>query len=403
MRPRSGLRSQRPTLLVATAAIGAGIGIDFGLIAEIQDIFGFSANQIGLISGGSFVAALISTVWIAPLADRGLERPMLLAAVMLVFLAMVWMTAATAAWEWVLARCGVGIAQGILAGAGRRLALSWDTENRGKALSDQFAAGVGGFVFGAVVGPIAAEVRLDYAFLLPAALALLVAPFVWKLRTGPLPTTRTTVHRAAVIRSPTMSIGLLVVSAHALLVGTVDATWSRMLADRGADLRFIGLGFLITIGPAVVLAPFGGRWADRANPIRLAMAALFVEAAVVVAMGMSSTRTTLLLIGGAQAVVYSVLVPAAFATVAKTSPPERLATAMSTLEVSSLIAGFVGAIVSPSIYESAGPRWLYGGIGLWFGAVGFGIWLTRKRLLPAFEAEAFRCSTVLQRGDVAPI
>lgn len=378
-------RSRRPTLFAATLAIAAGIGVDFGLLAEIQDTFGFTAAEVGLISAASFAAALFSNSVLAPLADRGWERQLILAAAITVLVSMVWMTVAAASWEWIAARCGIGLAQGMLAGAGRRLALSWDLAHQGRALADQLAAGVAGFVLGAVLGSILAEYRLDYAFLLPAGLTVVALPFVIRLRPGPLPARSAGDTTADLLRNPGVRIGVLIASSHALLLGTIDATWSRFLTDLGADLRFIGLGFLVTIGPAVVLSPFGGRWADRTNPVLLAAGALVVEMIVVAVTGFAGTPALLLLIGGGHAVVYSVFFPAALAAVAKAAPPERAAGGMALVESSTLVVAFVGAVTAPTIYESLGPRWLYIGLGAWFGMIAAITWSTRSRWHQAFE------------------
>lgn len=238
------------------------------------------------------------------------------------------------------------------------------------------------------MGSLLADVRFELAFALPAALTLIVFPFASGLRPGSLPVNVPGGQKVNLLRTPGVGIGVAIASSHSLLVGVVDATWSRMLTDLGADLRFIGLGFLVTIGPAVFVAPLGGRWADRTNPIQLAMIALVLEVIAVGALGFATSPWVLLLLGAGGAVIYGVLIPSALGAVAKALPPERFAAGLAIVEGTGLVLAFVGAVSAPAIYESFGPRWLYLGVGAWFGVVAIITWATRSRWQQVFGPAA---------------
>ena len=53
------------------AALAAGYGVLFTIVADFRDEYGISETAIGFVIGLGFIAGFLSQIAIAPLADRG--------------------------------------------------------------------------------------------------------------------------------------------------------------------------------------------------------------------------------------------------------------------------------------------------------------------------------------------
>ena len=71
------------SLYFAMFSFTASIGVIFGLIASLQDDLGFANSALGLIAAASFFASFLGQLFLAPLADRGKTKPLLLFSIIL--------------------------------------------------------------------------------------------------------------------------------------------------------------------------------------------------------------------------------------------------------------------------------------------------------------------------------
>ena len=77
--------------------------------------------------------AFAAHVTLAPLADRGWERQLILVGAVLTVGSLLWMAVASELWHWVLARGILGAAEGALTSSARRVMLSWDQDGQGES------------------------------------------------------------------------------------------------------------------------------------------------------------------------------------------------------------------------------------------------------------------------------
>ncbi|MDG2233583.1 MAG: hypothetical protein P8L16_07125, partial [Ilumatobacter sp.] len=86
-------------LLVAfgglSAALAAGYGVLFTIAADYRDEYGISENWIGIIIGIGFIAGFLSQITIAPFADRGHAKKLVLGGVFVNVLGLVLMAFGT--------------------------------------------------------------------------------------------------------------------------------------------------------------------------------------------------------------------------------------------------------------------------------------------------------------------
>ncbi|MGE3590479.1 MAG: hypothetical protein AB7L17_22360, partial [Ilumatobacteraceae bacterium] len=76
------MKGHRPdgwyALLLATAAIGISNSVVFSVLSDLQDKYGFADSGLGLIAGSGMVVGFVSQLLLAPLADRGHSKALLL-------------------------------------------------------------------------------------------------------------------------------------------------------------------------------------------------------------------------------------------------------------------------------------------------------------------------------------
>ena len=65
-------------LLIATASIGIANSVVFSLLSDLQDKYHFSDAGLGLIAGSGFAVGLVGQLLLAPFADRGHAKLLLL-------------------------------------------------------------------------------------------------------------------------------------------------------------------------------------------------------------------------------------------------------------------------------------------------------------------------------------
>ena len=370
-------------LLVGTQAIG--IGVIIALLADIQDRFGYPTWTLGMIAGVSFAAAFTAHLVLAPLADKGWERQLILVGALMTVGALVWMAFADQLWHWVVARAILGAAEGALTGSARRTMLSWDPEGQGKALSSLLTALLAGFLIGPPLGSLLNESGAALPFLVPAGVVVLVLPFLRAVHPAEYGIPATRMSRRELARLPGLTSGLILASSSWLLIGVFDAIWARYMSDLGASTVVIGFGFLVLVLPTVFFTPHAGRLADRVNPIKISVAAALIELPFVVGFGFVPSVTVLLLLAVVQAVVWSYLTPPAQAAVAKVSPPAQAAEAQGLLEAVGLVFAAVGAVFGAPIYDALGSRWLFSMAGAVVALAALAVLAMRSRWVHAFE------------------
>ena len=224
--------------------------------------------------------AFAAHVTLAPLADRGWERQLILVGAVLTVGSLLWMAVASELWHWVLARGILGAAEGALTSSARRVMLSWDQDGQGKALSSLLAALLAGFLLGPPLGAVLNEVGEAVPFLVPAAVVLLVIPFLSAIRPAEMGDRSVRVRRRDLARIPGLTEALVISSSSWLLIGVFDAVWAKYMSDLGASTLTIGIGFVILVLPSVILTPHAGRLSDRMNPLLIAVVATMVQVPV---------------------------------------------------------------------------------------------------------------------------
>ena len=366
-------------LLLATASIGIANSVIFSLLSDLQDKYHFSDAGLGLIAGSGFAVGLVGQLLLAPFADRGHAKLLLLCGLGMAVAGSVLFALSSSLAMLVLSRAVVGFSNSLFLPASRAMVISISDDDVGRRLGTISGVELAGFVTGPViggllVGPFGLRVPFLAAGSFALAGALMLAP-----RALPEPPIGER-HRLAfdLLRLPRVRAGVLMSMALFLPVGFYDATLDRYLTDLGASNALIGMGFLAYGIPFALLATTGGRIADRRGALRVAFISTVLVGPMTAIYGFMRIPELIVGLSAVEGLVQAIGVPAAQAVVAEGAPRGRAAAAQGLAGSGNLLIAAITAYSAGTLYKHVGPAWMFSIAGT--GVVCFGTMaLTQRR------------------------
>jgi len=385
--PTGAVTGPRPVLwpfFVGTFFVAAGGGMIFPLLADLQEVHHLPTWGLGVISAMYFVGAVSGQLVLAPYADRGHTRRLLMIGAVLSVLTMVMFALSSELWQFSAARLLSGLAAGSFLPATRATLVRAAPERAGHLLGRYTGTETGGFVFGPVIGTgIYALWGLSAPFLVVAvalgAVTVLLARAVVPpaaARVGdsggdgdgipadPGVTVHGLFSSFELLRIRGVVVAVLLELAVFLPVGIYDSLWARYLQDKGATTVFVGIGLTLYGVPYVLWAPRGGRLADRLGPVRSATIGMLVVVPATAIYGLLAAPVAITAVALMEAFGNATAVPGAQTAMARSCPPDRLAAGQGLSGSISLLAAGAAAGVAAPIYEAAGPEALFVGAAL---------------------------------------
>ncbi|MCU1359628.1 MAG: major facilitator superfamily 1 [Ilumatobacteraceae bacterium] len=361
------MRSKQGTgwyaLLAATAAVGIANSVVFSVLSDLQDKFGFADAGLGLIAGSGMVVGFAGQLLLAPLADRGHSKRLLIAGLLVAVVGSVLFASSSSLLGFIIARGVVGLSNGLFIPAARAIAASMSDVNVAERLGRLGGIELAGFVTGPVIGGVlVGPLGVRWPFLVCGAIAL-AAAIALAPRSLPAPPTALRANRLGLdlLRLREMQIGVLLTVALFFPVGMYDAILDRYLTDRGASNVMIGISFTLYGIPFALLAARGGRLADRKGAFKLSLAAIALVVPLTAAYGLLTVPVVIMCVFFLEGTVQALGVPASQAVVAAAAPLGRASAAQGLSGSMNLAAAAVSAFTAPIIYE----RW---GAGVTFSA-----------------------------------
>jgi predicted MFS family arabinose efflux permease len=373
-------------LLVATATLTASTSVVFPLLAQLQEAHGLPTWSLGVISASAFLAGVAAQLLLAPVADRGHARLLLLGGLGVAVVSGVLFGTGSSLLQFTLARLLAGFAVGAFIPAARALAATADPERAGHNLGRLAAAELGGFVAGPVLGAALYELfGLRAPFFIFAGMALLGLALIARrpLPTHLSPAAGPSRPSLALLRIPGVCVAALLALALFLPVGIYDSLWARYMEDRGAGPVFVGVTLAMYGVPFVALASTGGRIADRFGAVRSAFVCLAVVAPMTMLYGSLRYLGLILVVAMAEAVVQAVAVPASQSAMAKAAPPGSAAAGQGLAGALQQFGAGVTALLAAPVYGAAGPAVVFGGAGVLLVAIGVVAWAIHARAAAA--------------------
>ena len=377
-------------LLIGVTA--GGIGGIVTVLGELRDEFGFSGTGIGVMVAAGFVAAFVSQVTLARLADMGHSRLMATAGIGLSAVAMLMMVFAQDLSVWVLSRAVLGFAGGLILPGLRRAASVHDPARAGENLGRMVVAEVTGFIFGPVSTALlvwVGGIRAPFAvFAVAMALFLPVAVRLPPDR-GLLDASR----RATsfdLLSMRRLQGALIMVGGYFMIIGAWEAVLPVMFADRGAGAVATGIAFTMVSVPIVLVGTRAGRLADRVGPVRVTVVGLVAVSVMTmtygVIPGVIPIVAAMVLVGFGDGYGFT----AALAVVARAVPEQRQAAALGLMGAAEVAGAAIAALPAAWLYDSfgAGPTWA--AVGLTVLALVLVGWLRMRGTVPASGPDAPR-------------
>jgi MFS family permease len=363
-------------LLGAAVFLGAaGVGALFPLLAKIQAEHHLATYSLGLMSGANFFAALLAQIGVGRFLDGKRARRILLVGLLLGSASLLWFARAADLWQLIASRALGGVSYGIVGPASlREAAVGVRGEARGRRLGILSSLMMAGIVIGPLFGSlldIAGGLPLPFE-VLGALLAILFVITALVLRHPEDTTEDEPVSSAAAVRVRNRAVvALLVFAAGSQLPnGLYDSLWSRLLTDRGADQLLIGLSLSLFGLPFIVLAPFGGRMAERRGPLLAASIALIISDLFMASYGLVPSPVVIVILGVAEACAQSIAIPGGYAAVARIFPDSQAATGQGWFSASGTAAAGMSAVAGAPVYAALGPGAAFGGGALLSALIG---------------------------------
>lgn len=340
-----------------TAVLASGYGVMFTVLDDFRDEYGIEAHWLGLIVGIGFLAGFIAQVFLAPIADRGHARLMVLAGLCLNIAGLCAMAVGEALPLLLGGRLVSGIGMGMAIPAIRRIVINADPDNIGYNVGLLLSADVTGFAFGPVVSALLVpSFGLSAPFFTIAAATAVCIPFVLRLpivEADPddMPEARPALD---LLRVRPIVAGLMMGSAVFLMIGTFDALWVIVLDDLEASEFVANIGITIFALPLIFLGATGGKLAQRIGPFRLGPLGLLIGAAFMFGYGWWPSGLTMLAFGSVHAISDGLTVASAGVAVGMAAPRERQASAQGLLGATESLTGGVTAVLAGVLYSAGG-------------------------------------------------
>ena len=353
------------TFGVMTAVLASGYGVIFTVLDDFRDDYGIAEHWLGLIVGIGFLAGFVSQVFIAPYADRGHARRLVLGGLSMNVVGLVMVAFGESLVPLLAGRLVMGLGVGMAVPAVRRIVINGDPTRLGANLGMLLSADVAGFALGpALSAVLVPRMGIEAPFLVIAAITLALFPLALRVPVvegAPDVERSTETRRLAVdlLSNRALVAALLMGSAVFLMIGTFDALWAIVLDDLEASDLVANLGITIFALPLVFLGSYGGALAQRVGPFRLGPLGLILGAGFMFMYGLMPTGGLMLAVGVVHSISDGLTVSSTGVAVGVSAPAERQAGAQGLLGATEALTGGVTSIAAAALYSWGGRTLAY--------------------------------------------
>jgi len=348
------------TLLAVSLAVGAAYA-GIGMVGPVRVLYaqsrGASLFLIGAMASGYLVSnSLFQYPW-GWLADRwGRKQVMILGLFLQAILSLVYLPI-TDPVLFVVLRCVEGImAAAVLPSARALIVDTVPPEQQGEAYGIFGAFFSAGFLIGPGIGGLLATIGYADAFI-GAALSRLIAIIIIILLVHPAK--KVTIASAGPARAVPYRLlfTLPLLGAYILAFGdllyvgfdqTILPIW--MHNQLGASIAIIGIAYVAFSLPNMILAPIGGRLADRRRRSWLILIAGLAQVPLYAIYGLTTAVIVVIFFFAVQGAIYAFIQPAVDASVAAASVSTMRARVQGLYSTFGLLGGFFSASVMSPLY-----------------------------------------------------
>jgi MFS family permease len=356
-------RSVLVTFGPLTATLTAGYGVLFSMLDAYRDEYGIGEGALGTVMGVGFFAGFVSQVLIAPYADRGHARRLVLGGMMMNLLGVVMMALATSVVPLMAGRVVTGIGIGMAMPAVRRIVILSEPDRIGNNLGRLLSVDVAGFAMGPLISAVlVGPFGIPAPFFVIGAVSLVLLPSVWRVRVA-----ETT---GADIPTQRMAFDLLKIrpflgaialgSAIWVMIGAFDSLWVIAMRDLDASRWMANIGITIFALPLVIFAAAGGRLAQRVGPFKVSTVGLGVAAIAMLLYGQVPTAMAMFVVAFLHSISDGFTMASVGVGVGMVVPAGRQAGAQGMLGGAQVLTAGISAISVGYIYQYFGRAAAYG-------------------------------------------
>lgn len=355
----------------SSAALANGVGIlllcafgfavsnsgIFAALSDLQDKFGFSDAGLGFISAAGFFAQVVVALLIAPYADRGHPKRLVLVGLIVSAVGSTMYVFGHSLASFIVARALTGASGGCASPALRALIANIDKSRAAERLGMLRGIELAGFTGGPLIGALLiAPFGPNHAFVFFAVFALVAFVVVLPRHLPTLPTTdasrRLSIEllRLRPVRAAALASLILF-----LPIGVYDSLWDRYVTDRGGNNFTVGMSFLLYTIPFVALGARGGRLSDKHGSRRIMIIGIALACPIVAIYGLLTHAWLVVSFSVVEGIVGAMAIPAAQSMMTRAAPEGRASAAQGLSGAGDLLGGAIVALVAPAIYGSVGP------------------------------------------------
>ena len=351
------------SLSVLTALFATGYGVMFTVLDDFRNEYGIAAASLGVVVAAGFFAGFLAQVLLAPLADRGHARRLVIIGTLANIAGLVMMAIGESVVALMAARIIMGLGAGTALPAIRRIVILAEPEHLGTNVGRLLAADVAGFAVGpAISAVLVGPFGIPAPFLLIAVATTCFLPVLARIDVDESDADTTTSARFAfdLVRIRPVTAGIFLGAALMFMIGTFDALWVLVLDDLGTADWIANLGIVLFALPLVVLGPRGGRLAQRVGPFRLGTIGLLIGAGFMALYGFLPSGLAIFAVSMFHAVGDGFTVSSTPVAMGMVAPAERQAGAQGLLGGTGTLAGGFAALLAGWLYDQHGRGVAYG-------------------------------------------
>jgi MFS transporter, DHA1 family, tetracycline resistance protein len=356
------LRSRLLVFSVLTGVFASGYGVMFTVLDDYRDTYGISAAALGAVVAVGFFASFLAQIFLAPLADRGFARRLVVIGMAINVVGLIGMGFGTTLSVLLISRIVTGIATGLALPAMRRIVILSDPENLGRNVGNLLAFDVAGFAFGpAISAVLVGPFGIAAPFLVIAAIMVGLLPIVARFDVDESERSSTTNARFAFdLLASKPYVGALCLGAGLfVMIGTFDALWVLVLDDLRTADWIANLGIVLFAVPMVLLSSYGGRLSQRVGPFRVGSVGLIIASVFMFMYGHLPSGAAMFAVAMVHALNDGLTVSSSGIAVGMVSPDDRMAGAQGLLGGTQTLVGGIAALTAGLLYEAGGRAIAY--------------------------------------------
>ncbi len=354
------------TLLFAIGTSSCLYGVMFTMLDDYRNNFGIAESALGFIVGVGFFTSFLGQVSIAPLADRGRARRLIILGLSLEIIGCVGMAFGETFKVLLISRIIMGFGAGSALPALRRVIIVADPENFGRNLGRVLSFEVAGFAAGPVFSVVlTAPFGIPGPFIFLAAIISLFVLVISRIAVPEASKENQPTERFAIdlLKNRAIASGILIGVSLFFMIGVFDSLWVLMMDDLEAAQWMANVGVSVFVLPLILLGPFGGKFVQRVGPYRAGGLGMILGALFMAGYGLMPTPALMMVVFFFHSINDGFFVTGAGVAVGTSAPLERQAGAQGLLGGMETLAGGVAASFAGVAYDHLGRTTTFIGTG----------------------------------------